>query len=201
MEILKIIIIVFTATLLAAIPFGLVNLTILHVTTEKGKAYAMKIAHGASVIEVIYVVLAFFLGKSINILLKENSFIQIIVVAVPLITGIFFWFKINRNKKGNSIIRNGFLKGIVFNLLSIQVLLFWLLAMTVIISRWLPDLSPEILLIIISTAWFGKMLVLYIYSSTSKFIMYRFTFFSENINRIIGTILIITAIIQYLKYQ
>ena len=50
------------AAIVGGLPFGLVNLTVLNVTFEKGNGAAIKIAHGAALVEVVFGITALFAG-------------------------------------------------------------------------------------------------------------------------------------------
>ena len=50
------------STIVGGLPFGLVNLTVLNVTFEKGSREAIKIAHGAALVEVLFGLTALLAG-------------------------------------------------------------------------------------------------------------------------------------------
>ena len=53
-EIIIVLLIGITTSIVGAVPFGLVNLTVLNVSLEQGNRAALRIAHGASFIEVLF---------------------------------------------------------------------------------------------------------------------------------------------------
>jgi threonine/homoserine/homoserine lactone efflux protein len=64
------------AAALGAVPFGLVNLTVLDVSMNKGNKDVMKIAQGAALVEVAYGLIAIFAGGAFSKIMNGNSFIS-----------------------------------------------------------------------------------------------------------------------------
>lgn len=91
------------------------------------------------------------------------------------------------------------MKGVVLNLLSIQVLLYWIVAITWLKTSYLPEITPGLILVLVVSIWIGKMGVLWVYALFSNLIMSKSDFIAKNINRIIGTILILSGFIQLIK--
>jgi threonine/homoserine/homoserine lactone efflux protein len=199
LETLTIILVAFTATLIGALPFGLVNLTVMDVSYRKGTSTAMQIAHGASWIEVVFVLIAIFAGSFIGNVTKHLSWGHLLFAGLPVLVGLIFLFKKTNKHTDTKEFSNGFFKGIFLNLISMQVLLYWVLAMTIITKTWLTEPKIEILVLIIVTVWTGKMAVLWIYARLSKNILSKSNFLANNINRIIGAILILSGFLQFIK--
>ena len=91
------------------------------------------------------------------------------------------------------------MKGVILNLLSIQVLLYWIVAITWLKTSYLPEITPGLVLVFVVSIWTGKMGVLWLYAQFSRPIMSKSDFLAKNINRIIGVILIISGLIQFIK--
>jgi hypothetical protein len=93
----------------------------------------------------------------------------------------------------------GFLKGVFLNLISIQVLLFWLIAVSYLSVRDLfPTTFSQGLLFVIGV-WLGKLAVLRVYAVLGKKVAAHSQILSKNINRIIGSVLMLVALIQLMK--
>ncbi|MCA1761240.1 MAG: hypothetical protein LC658_15835, partial [Bacteroidales bacterium] len=162
---------------------------------------ATKIAHGASLVEVFFALASLLAGAKLSPFFDGNPAVRYFIFIVLLGSGLFFWFKKNKEKirrnDGTSI---GYLKGILLNLVSIQVLLFWLLATTVLSSKQLlPETFTEVLLFI-SGVWLAKMGVLKGYAFLAQKVATHAKKISGNINRIIGIVLLMVAIIQFIKF-
>jgi len=158
-----------------------------------------KIAQGASWIEVFYGILALLAGTFIAKIIENSSMVKYIAGLIPFFVGIFFLFKNNNGKQNLSDKRSGYLKGVVLNLMSIQVLLYWIVAITWLKTSYLPEITSGLILVFIASIWISKMGVLWLYAHFSKPIMSKSDFLAKNINRIIGAILIISGFIQFIK--
>jgi threonine/homoserine/homoserine lactone efflux protein len=91
------------------------------------------------------------------------------------------------------------LNGILLNLVSIQVFLFWILAIAFLSSRELLYYDILSILLFILGIWLGKMAVLWIYIRLSSRYLSRSRVISKNINTIIGIVLFGLAFFQILK--
>lgn len=185
---------------IGAVPFGLVNLSVMDVAINQDVRKSMSIAHGAAIVEILFALTALIAGTVLSGYFNGNILVKYIVLAVLIVSGIYFWFKQNNlTNKGNHESSNGFLKGALLNLMSIQVLLFWLFAVTFLSVR---NLFPSTLIqfsLFISGVWIGKMAVLRAYAILGKKVAEKSQLISQNMNRIIGSILILAAFIQLIK--
>ena len=152
-----------SAAIVGGLPFGLVNLTVLNVTFEKGSRVAIKIAHGAAIVEVLFGLTALLAGGLLASYIEGNIIISYATAVVLIIGGAFFILK----KQGSNTTReagsSGFLKGALLNLVSIQVFLFWILAIAFLSSRELLQYDILSTLLFVSGIWLGKMAVLWMY--------------------------------------
>lgn len=185
---------------IGALPFGLVNLSVMDVAINQNVRESMSIAHGAAIVEIVFALTALLAGTVLSGYFNDNILVKYIVLAVLIVSGIYFWFKQNNlANKGDHESSNGFLKGALLNLMSIQVLLFWLFAVTFLSVR---NLFPSTLIqfsLFISGVWFTKMAVLRAYAILGKKVAEKSQLISRNMNRIIGCILILMAFIQLIK--
>ena len=187
------------ATIVGGLPFGLVNLTVLNVTFEKGSREAIKIAHGAALVEVLFGLTALLAGGVLASYIEGNVIISYTTAAVLIIGGLFFLLKKQHNNNSRVAGSSGFLNGILLNLVSIQVFLFWILAIAFLSSRELLQYDLLSILLFVSGIWLGKMAVLWVYMILSNKYLSRSRIISKNINRIIGIVLFGIAFIQILK--
>ena len=185
-----------TAAILGALPFGLVNLTVLDVSMKRGNSYALNIAYGAALVEVLFGLIAIFAGSLVKNYIDGNVIINYFIILVLVISGLFFLVKKQKSHSSEESGYLGFLKGAILNLISIQVFLFWLIALAYLSSNQLIQYDPLSVLIFLSGIWIGKMTVLFLYMVLSKKIVSHSQILSKNINRIIGFILFGVAIFQ-----
>lgn len=189
------------ATVIGAIPLGLVNLSVMDAALKNDSRGAVQIAHGASLVEIFFALVALLAGAKLSPVLEGNQVVHYFVFAVLLVSGLLFWFKKNKEKIRTETQKSfGFLKGVLLNIVSIQVLLFWLLAATVLSSKQgLPGTFPEVLFFL-SGVWLAKMAVLKSYAFLATKVATHAEKFSANTNRIIGIVLIGVAIVQFVKF-
>ncbi|PKP02752.1 MAG: hypothetical protein CVU14_02985 [Bacteroidetes bacterium HGW-Bacteroidetes-9] len=189
------------ACTIGAIPFGLVNLTVMEISIKENIRKSMSVAYGAALVELMFALTALVAGTMLSGYFNGNMMVKYIVLAVLVVSGVFFWFKkSNPVNEGDSRHKNGFLKGILLNLMSIQVLLFWLFAVTFLSVR---NLFPSSLIqfsLFIAGVWIGKMVVLYSYALLGSKIITQSQLISQNINRIIGFMLVAISVVQFIKH-
>ena len=186
-------------TIIGALPFGLVNLTVLDISFHRNKIAALKVAHGAAWIEVLFGLTALIAGSLIGQFTRDHRVVQTLVLIIPALVGLAFLLKKNRSEAKTIEKDPGFLKGVMLNLISIQVLLYWLFAMTYFNTRWEPEFNILFIALFALGIWIGKMGVLWVYALLSQKIFSRFGFLAKNINRVIGLVLLITVFIQFFK--
>jgi threonine/homoserine/homoserine lactone efflux protein len=186
-------------TIIGALPFGLVNLTVLDISFHRNRIAALKVAHGAAWIEVLFGLTALIAGSLIAQYTRDHRVVQTLVLIIPALVGLAFLLKKNRSEAKTSKKDPGFLKGMMLNLISIQVLLYWLFAMTYFNTRWEPEFNILFIALFALGIWIGKMGVLWVYALLSQKIFSRFGFLAKNINRVIGVVLLITVFIQFFK--
>jgi len=199
MELLIITIIAVIITIIGALPFGLVNLSVLDTSYRSGASCAMRLSHGAAIVEVLFGLAALTAGGLIARFISSNPFFYYLVLAVPAIAGIYFLLKSRYNRTEDTELKRGFFRGMLLNLVSIQVLLYWIFAMTYLLA--VRDFEYNIITVAFFAAgiWLGKIGVLWLYAIFSKKIFSRMGFLARNINRVIGVVLLFTVVIQLVK--
>lgn len=184
--------------IIGALPFGLVNLTVLDTSYKQSKSKAIMIAHGAALIEVLFGIVALLVGGYILHFTKESLLARFIIVLIPGIAGIVFFLRKDLKIKESKRKGSDFLKGVILNLISIQVLMYWFIAVAFLTAKQLI-IEPHMFIYFSLGIWFGKMFVLWLYARLSGVIFARASSLAPNMNRIIGGVLMITAAIQLIK--
>jgi len=180
----------FVASLIGAIPFGLVNLSVLQTALNKGAKAAIPVSYGASVVEVGYGILGIFAGSLISRHIDNNPWFSIFTASALLMIGLAFIFRKSHFEFNKNNTLGGFFYGVLLNLLSLQVLAYWILAISFITALNIQIFSPTSVFLFLLGIWIGKMGVLVSYASWGSKIVQRSEKISQNINRFIGIVLI-----------
>jgi hypothetical protein len=88
----------------------------------------------------------------------------------------------------------------MLNLVSIQVLLYWMFAMTYLLAIREIEYNAFTIVFFAAGIWLGKMGILWLYAIFSKKIFCSMGFLARNINRVIGVVLLFTVAIQLVKH-
>jgi len=190
----------FAACAIGALPFGLVNLNVMQTSLEQNSKSAMLVSQGASVVEVLYGVIAVFAGKILISTLESSIVFNLSIIIIIALIGIIFFFKQQTNNQQVRTHSTSFMRGIILNSISIQVLAYWIMAIAFLSTRALLDYRPVSIVLFLIGVWLGKMAVLVFYIYISKRIMLRSQVISRNINRVIGTILLLISAVRGFQY-
>ena len=187
------------ACIIGAMPFGLVNLSVVDICVKKSEKDALSFSFGASFIEILFALAAIIAGQKLNQLIEGNKLIELGIVLVLISSGVYFFTKKYKENYRPKYEVPFLFKGMLFNLISIQVLLYWFLAVTYLKSNGNIEFSIHCVIGFILGVGFGKMLTLLFYRIISKQIKKRAANISQKINFIIGGLLIIVAMFQLTK--
>ncbi len=186
-------------TMGGAIPFGLVNLSVVDIAYREGKIKSLQVAAGAGIVEILYGLVAILAGTVIQNYVDNNTIIRYFIIILLGAAGLFFIMKGKAKKQDGKSGKSYFLRGAMFNLISIQVLLYWIIAVAVLQSSVSFPVRVPGIISFITGIFSGKMLVLYIYALSGERLLDKWQIIALNINRIIGGILLITMIIQIIR--
>jgi L-lysine exporter family protein LysE/ArgO len=189
----------FIASIIGALPFGLVNLSVVDSTLNKSERAAFLISAGATIIEIVFVLLAIFLGSRLADYMEDNLWIEFFILMVLLTAGISFLLRKRSGSKKKTIVLSGFLKGMLLNLLSVQVLLYWFVAIAYLQTTNRIVFTSECIIAFTVAVGLGKMLTLLFYRLMAKKIKSKSGAIARRINVIIGTIMVGLAVFQLVK--
>ncbi len=187
------------AVIIGAVPLGLVNLSVVESTLKKGRLEGLKISFGATLTELVFVLLSLFAGTRLAGILEDNPVAEIAVVLVLVVAAITFLVRKNGAKETNQRSFNPILKGAFFNLISIQVLLYWLIAIAFLQTSIGIVFTIECIIAFCLAVAIGKMGVLFFYARSADAIVKRSSFLSKKINTVIGLVLLVVALLQGIK--
>ena len=188
------------ATVIGAVPLGLVNLSVVDVAIKTNTQKSMEVAWGATLVEIIFALAALLAGASLQNYLESKTWVNFFVVAVLLGAGFVFWIKKAKTTNHGSNTSSGFfLKGALLNLISIQVFLFWLMVAAFLSVRGLIPQAPLQFILFLAGVAISKTGVLLGYAILARKVAEKSKVVSQNMNRIIGIILVLVAIFQFIN--
>jgi L-lysine exporter family protein LysE/ArgO len=189
----------FIASIIGALPFGLVNLSVVDSTLNRGERTAFWVSAGATIIEIIFVLLAIYLGSSLAVFMEDNTWIEFFILLMLLAAGISFFLRKNRGSEKKKIVLPAFVKGMFLNILSIQVLLYWFVAVAYLQANNQIIFTQECIVAFTLAVALGKMLTLLFYRLLASRIKSKSSAIARKINYIIGSIMVGLAVFQLLK--
>jgi threonine/homoserine/homoserine lactone efflux protein len=184
---------------LGSLPVGILNVSIVQISLQKGPKAALLFAVACAIIELGYSYIAVRLtGALVDFAMYKHP-IQLFSVAVFLIAGIGYM----RKKPSGQVVQQRlgpFSLGIVLSLINIIAIPFWVLYTTVLSAyHWIDvDSAKEI-------AWFvtgislGTLLGLMIFALLSQSINKRFSLQSSLVNKLVGLILIGSSLLELIN--
>ncbi len=120
----------FAASIIGAVPFGLVNLSVRQTALNKELKATLPISYGASLVEVAYSTLGIFAGSLSYRYIQVNIFLRILSSLVLVLMGILFMVRKSHFTPTKNRAFSGILYGVRLNLLSLQVLAYWIKAIS-----------------------------------------------------------------------
>jgi L-lysine exporter family protein LysE/ArgO len=186
------------AAIIGAAPFGLVNLSVVESTLKRGERVAFLVSAGATLIEIVYVLLAIFMGSRLGGYNENNQWIEFFILLVLLTAGLSFFRRKESGTEKVSIMP-AFVKGIFLNILSVQVLLYWFVAVAFLQANSLIVFTRECIIAFTLAVVPGKMFTLFLYRLLANKIKSKSTVIARKINYIIGIIMMGLATVQLVK--
>ena len=107
----------FIAAVIGAVPFGLVNLSVIDNTLSHGERAAFLVSAGATLIEIVFVLLAIFLGSRLAVYIENNRWIEFFILLVLLTAGISFFLRKNKATDKKVFIMPAFVNGMFLNII------------------------------------------------------------------------------------
>jgi len=161
----------FVAAVVAASPPGAANIVVVNTTINGTIKKAMYIVLGAGIGEVVLSFIALHCMMNFTDYFKENPWVQITIFVLFMLIGAFFLLR-NRfnikseNRREKKIKMPKFITGFLLAFINPPVLIFWVLAFTIIHKYVLKvsEMSPLLTLsLFFSGVYVGKILTLYFY--------------------------------------
>ncbi len=195
-----------TTSFLGTLPFGPINLSMVDVTLRNSLRAGFWFAVAAALVEMGQSVVALYGSSWLNQLILQSPWLKIVGFLIFIILGLIFYFKKaeehGSTKTENTLRRSGnyFTKGLIIALLNPQAIPFWLVVLAFFHSAEvmaLDNSSPFANIVsFLFGAALGKLGALLLFGVMSQTVISRATRIRENLNRIIGVILIAIGMVQ-----
>jgi threonine/homoserine/homoserine lactone efflux protein len=166
----------FIAAVIAAVPPGAANLVVINTSMNQTLRKASYVVLGAGIGEVLLSLIALHCTMNFADYFQQNPWIQITVFVLFLVVGVFFLLrnKLHLASKKPSVKKiktPKFITGIILAFVNPPVLIFWVLAFSVIQKYLLKvtEMSPWIVLLLFFLGvYLGKTITLYFYGKWGK---------------------------------
>jgi threonine/homoserine/homoserine lactone efflux protein len=183
---------------LGSLPVGILNVTIVHITLQKGLQPAFYFAIACALVELGYSYIAVLLTQVVFNTSALTGWIHAFSILVFMGAGIHYF----RKKTTPSKVRNvtgAFYKGILLSVINVIAIPFWLVYTSLLLSHQWIQLDSGI-----ETGYFiagialGTALSLLSFAVFSHRINQRFVLESVKVNRVLGLLLMATSVLEAL---
>ncbi|AXT57871.1 hypothetical protein D1815_19705 [Aquimarina sp. AD1] len=191
-----------------ALPLGAVNIAVINTTIKEDTKKAFRIALAAGVSEVLLALFALHCSMELTDFFENNRWIQIVIISIFLIIGVYFLARTNKTEtvkeiKKNKFGKSKFLTGFSLAFLNPPVIIYWIVAIS-LTNKHLFELTlytPLIaLFLFFSGIYLGKIGTLYLYSKWGNKMASKSNNSKTKLFKIIGIALIVISVVQGLKF-
>lgn len=196
-----------TTAIIGAAPLGAVNIAVINTSIKENTQKALYIAAAAGIGEVLLAFFALHCSMELSTFFQENQWIQILFVTLFLGIGFYFLLKktsetTTKNRIRIDLGKSKFLTGFSLAFLNPPVILYWILAIS-LINKHLFKLDPKTSLLALILFFFGiyigKISTLYLYSKWGNKMTEKEDSSKQKLFKIIGIALILLSIVQGVK--
>jgi len=187
------------ACVIAALPFGLVNLTVMETAINKTKLQARNIGFGAATVEIIFAALALYFSSFLKDYFLNNLLVNSLILMILTGATVFFFIRKQKEIKTRKNKHTEFIKGMLLNLISLQVFSFWIIASIYLLNEELINFQAITVLFFLFGVYLGKLLTLEGYVLVSTKVSNKMNGLPAKMNKIMGTIFAFLSISQFIK--
>jgi threonine/homoserine/homoserine lactone efflux protein len=181
---------------LGSLPVGILNVSIVQISLQKGLQAALSFAFACAIIELGYSYIAVQMTGSLFDLALYKYPIQLFSIAIFLVAGIYYV----RKKPSVQEVKNRlgpFSQGIVLSIVNVIAIPFWLVYTTALSAyHWIEVDSGREIACFVTGISLGTMLGLMAFALLSQRINKRFSLQSSLANKIVGIILIGSSLLE-----
>lgn len=198
-------------SIIGALPLGTVNVAVINTTIKENISNALKIVFPAAIGELLLIFFALSNAESIRVFISANNWLNYLIILVLIVLGFILIFgKKNciKDDAGECIVTRKRIQlpkqvtGFLLGLFNPTVLIYWLFVISFLNARMIPleiKMSVIVLSMFFIGAFCGKALTLYVYGKCSHLLKIKVKGITATINKVIGVLLLIVALIQIIK--
>lgn len=193
------------ASFLGSIPFGTVNVSVIDTTVRKSFKAGLQIAIAAGIVEMVQSFIAVHCSMFITKYVQDSIYVKIFIIILLLGIGLFFFLrkgisdtKSETNKKFKV---SDFAKGAILGLINPQALPFYVFVITWLEGQSLIEVHHEafnILFFLLGTSA-GRFLALLLYGYFSSRLSQKLLAVSNTMNKVLGSLFMILALVQVVQ--
>ncbi|MBX2872812.1 MAG: LysE family transporter [Saprospiraceae bacterium] len=193
------------ASFLGTLPFGPINLSVVSRTVKDSLRAGLWFAFAAALIEIAQSFIALHCSALINQYLDSSPWIKWVTAGLFILLGLVFMLRREKAQEEDSSNRkdNNFLAGIIISVINFQAIPFWIFILTYLdmshhvrIDTSLSLGGIALFLIGVSTGKFAALSLFGLASQSVKNRVHQLKFW---MNKIIGFILLLIGIFQFLS--
>lgn len=190
------------ATFVGFLPPGMLNMTAVQLTIERGVKQSQLFSLGASFVVFLQASIALFFAKKLNSNPELLVNFEVAGIVVFFALSILFFMKTRskfkfKSKKDNK--NNFFFRGILMALMNMLAIPFYLGVSSYFVANdWLQMDTTSIILFVFGTA-LGAYMLFITYIVFAKIIIVRANFIARNINYILSVLFLVLGILTWVK--
>ncbi len=185
---------------IGSMPTGLITLSIIQRTVEKGIKSGLMVSLGAVIPEFIYTAVALFMMQALAGDIPYNRWIQGGSAALFLFLGIYYFVKkpVQRTAVGPHIYRD-FVRGVVVGFLNMLIVPYWVFVVAWLQGNGYPLEAKGSIWIFSAGAALGAWMVFVLYTYGSQYLADRIGAVRQYTNKGVGAIFLGLALLQIVK--
>lgn len=194
------------ASFLGTLPFGTINLSVVNTTINQSFRAGFILSVAAAIVEIIQSLIAFHCSVWISENIESNIYLQVFVVILFLAIGAYFFLrKPSSGEEAKSRFRmSNFVKGMMLGLFNPQALPFWVFVIAYFQSAQLialdgMEIKLGLLVSFLAGVSIGKLGALTLYGALSVVVTQKISSLGLWMNKALGSIFIVLALIQGIK--
>ena len=192
----------FVMAFLSLIPPGMLNMTAVKTSLQKGKNEGIWFSLGAAMVVIpqAFIALVFARYFAENPQVVER--LEIAGIIVLFVLSIVFFMQARKKFKGEGAKREGksFLLGMLMSGMNMLAIPFYLVLSSVLENRGLLQTEQPFIILFVSGVFLGAFSLFFLYASFAQIIQKRAQFIARNINYILSLLFLVLGILTLIKF-